>query len=87
MLPSHNYTSYLYPWARLVLDLKELLASFDCHLVTCHIANFHNVQGNATPHPGTVLSTFLQYLAQLIFHIVCPYGAEDPPPFLQHPEI
>ena len=45
-----------YPWARLVLDLKELLLSFDRHLLTCLIAN--NVQGNATPHPGTVLSSF-----------------------------
>ena len=34
-----------YPWARLVLDLKELLLSFDRHLLTCLIAN--NVQGNA----------------------------------------
>ena len=45
-----------YPWARLVLDLKELLLSFDRHLLTCLIAN--NMQGNATPHPGTVLSSF-----------------------------
>ena len=45
-----------YPWARLVLDLKELLPSFDRHLITCLIAN--HVQGNNTPHPGTVLSSF-----------------------------
>ena len=50
-----------YPWARLVLDLKELLISFDRHLITCLIAN--HVQGNAAPHPGTVLSSFLQHLA------------------------
>ena len=45
-----------YPWARLVLDLKKLLISFDRHLITCLIAN--QVQGNATPNPGTVLSSF-----------------------------
>ena len=39
-----------YPWARLVLDLKEFLLSFDRHLITCLIAN--HVQGNNTPHPG-----------------------------------
>eukprot|EP00434_Breviolum_minutum_P037976 symbB.v1.2.033674.t1/scaffold4216.1/size42974/5 len=39
-----------YPWARLVLDLEELLICFDRHLITCLIAN--HVQGNATPHPG-----------------------------------
>ena len=74
-----------YPWTRLVLDLKELLVSFDRHLVTCLIAN--NVQGNVAPHPGTVLSSFLQHLAQLLLHIIAPIGAEDPPPFLHRPEI
>ena len=73
-----------YPWARLVLDLKELLISFDRHLLTCLIAN--NVQGNAIPHPGTVLSSFLQHLAQLLLLIIAPFHADDPPPFL-HPEI
>ena len=71
-----------YPWARLVLDLKELLLSFDRHLITCLIAN--NVQGNATPHPGTVLSSFLHHLAQLILLIIAPHDADDPPPFLHH---
>ena len=47
-----------------MFDLKELLISFDRHLITCLIAN--QVQGNATPHPGTVLSSFLHHLAQLI---------------------
>ena len=74
-----------YPWARLVLDLKELLISFDRHLLTCLIAN--NVQGNATPHPGTVLSSFLQHLPQLLLLIIAPFDADDPPPFLHHPEI
>ena len=68
-----------------MIDLKELLVSFDRHLVTCLIAN--NVQGNDAPHPGTVLSSFLQHLAQLLLHIIAPFGAEDPPPFLHHPEI
>ena len=62
--PAHNAAltqlPLTYPWARLVLDLKELLLSFDRHLLTCFIAN--NVQGNATPHLGTVLSSFLQHL-------------------------
>ena len=74
-----------YPWARLVLDLKELLISFDRHLITCLIAN--HVQGNATPHPGTVLSSFLQHLAQLILLIIAPHDTDDAPPFLHHPEI
>ena len=74
-----------YPWARLVLDLKELLPSFDRHLITCLIAN--HVQGNNTPHPGTVLSSFLQHLAQLILLIIAPYDTDDAPPFLHHPEI
>ena len=74
-----------YPWARLVLDLKELLLSFDRHLITCLIAN--NVQGNATPHPGTVLSSFLHHLAQLILLIIAPHDADDPPPFLHHQAI
>ena len=74
-----------YPWARLVLDLKELLLSFDRHLLTCLIAN--NVQGNATPHPGTVLSSFLQHLAQLLLLIMPPHDADDAPSFLHHPEI
>ena len=74
-----------YPWARLVLDLKELLISFDRHLITCLIAN--QVQGNASPHPGTVLSSFLQHLAQLILLIIAPHDTDDAPPFLHHPEI
>ena len=74
-----------YPWARLVLDLKELLISFDRHLITCLIAN--QVQGNATPHPGTVLSSFLHHLAQLILLIIAPPGTDNAPPFLHHPEI
>ena len=49
-----------YPWARLVLDLKELLLSFDRHLLTCLIAN--NVQGNATPHPGLSSQAFSSIL-------------------------
>ena len=72
-------------WARLVLDLKELLLSFDRHLLTCLIAN--HVQGNATPHPDTVLSNFLQHLAQLLLLIIAPHDADDAPPFLHHPEI
>ena len=72
-----------YPWARLVLDLKELLPSFDRHLITCLIAN--HVQGNNTPHPGTVLSSFLQHLAQLILLIIAPHDTDDAPPFLHHP--
>ena len=74
-----------YPWARLVLDLKELLISFDRHLITCLIAN--QVQGNDTPHPGNVLSSFLQHLAQEILLIIAPPGTDDAPPFLHHPEI
>ena len=74
-----------YPWARLVLDLKELLISFDRHLITCLIAN--QVQGNATPHPCTVLSSFLHHLAQTILLIIAPPGTDDAPPFLHHPEI
>ena len=68
-----------------MLDLKELLISFDRHLITCLIAN--QVQGNATPHPGTVLSSFLQHLAQLILLIIAPHDTDDAPPFLHHPEI
>ena len=49
-----------YPWARLVLDLKELLLSFDRRLLTCLIAN--NVQGNATPHPGLSSQAFSSIL-------------------------
>ena len=74
-----------YPWARLVLDLKELLLSFDRHLLTCLIAN--KVQGNSTPHPGTVLSSFLQHLAQLLLLIIAPHDADDAPPFLHRPQI
>ena len=74
-----------YPWARLVLDLKELLLSFDRHLITSLIAN--HVQGNNTPRPGTVLSIFLQHLAQLILLIIAPHDTDDAPPFLHHPEI
>ena len=73
-----------YPWARLVLDLKELLLSFDRHLLTCLIAT--NVQGNATPDPGTVLSSFLQHLAHLLLLIIAPHDADDAP-FLHHPQI
>ena len=69
-----------YPWARLMLDLKELLPSFDRHLITCLIAN--HVQGNNPPHPGTVLSSFLQHLAQLILFIIAPHDTDDAPPFL-----
>ena len=74
-----------YPWARLVLDLKELLLSFDRHLITCLIAN--HMQGNNPPHPGTVLSSFLQHLAQLILLIIAPHDTDDAPPFLHHLEI
>ena len=74
-----------YPWARFVLDLKELLISFDRHLITCLIAN--QVQGNDTSHPGNVLSSFLQHLAQEILLIVAPPGTDDAPFFLHHPEI
>ena len=75
----------IYPWVRLLLDLKELLISFDRHLITCLIAN--QVQGNATPHPCTVLSSFLHHLAQLILLIIALPGTDDAPPFLHHPEI
>ena len=68
-----------------MLDLKELLISFDRHLITCLIAN--QVQGNATPHPCTVLSSFLHHLAQSILLIIAPPGTDDAPPFLHHPEI
>ena len=44
------------------------------------------MQGNATPHPGAVLSSFLQHLAQLLL-IIAPHDADDAPPFLHHPEI
>ena len=74
-----------YPWARLVLGMKELLLSFDRHLITCLIAN--QVQGNDPPHPGTVLSSFLHHLGQLILLIIAPHDTDDAPPFLQHPEI
>ena len=84
-LPPKHYAALTqlpltYPWARLVLDLKELLLCFDRHLITCLIAN--HVQGNNTPHPGTVLSSFLQYLAQLILLIIAPHDTDDAPPFL-----
>ena len=72
-----------YPWARLVLEMKELLLSFDRHLITCLIAN----QGNDPSHPGTVLSSFLHHLGQLILLIIAPHHTDDAPPFLQHPEI
>ena len=74
-----------YPWARLVLDMKELLLSFDRHLITCLIAN--QVQGNDPLHPDTVLSSFLHHLGQLILLIIAPHDTDDAPPFLQHPEI
>ena len=74
-----------YPWARLVLNVKELLLSFDRHLITCLIAN--QVQGNDPSHPGTVLSSFLHHLGQLILLIIAPYDTDDASPFLQHPEI
>ena len=65
--------------------MKELLLSFDRHLITCLIAN--QVQGNDPPHPGTVLSSFLHHLGQLILLIIAPHDTDDAPPFLQHPEI
>ena len=75
----------IYPWARLVLDMKELLLSFDRHLITCLIAN--QVQGNDPLHPDTVLSSFLYHLGQLILLIIAPHDTDDAPLFLQHPEI
>ena len=77
--------SLIYSWARLVLDMKELLLSFDRHLITCLIAN--QVQGNDPFHPDTVLSSFLHHLGQLILLIIAPHDTDDAPPFLQHPEI
>ena len=77
--------SLTYPWARLVLDMKELLLSFDRHLITCLIAN--QVQGNDPSHPDTVLSSFLHHLGQLILLIIAPHNIDDAPSFLQHPEI
>ena len=74
-----------YPSARLVLDMKELLLSFDRHLITCLIAN--QVQSNDSLHPGTVLSSFLHHLGQLILLIIAPHDTDNAPPFLQHPEI
>ena len=74
-----------YPWARLVLDMKELLLSFDRHLITCLIAN--QVQGNDPLHPGTVLSSFLHHLGQLILLIIAPHDTDDAPPFLQHSKV
>ena len=74
-----------YPWTQLVLDMKELLLSFDRHLITCLIAN--QVQGNDPLHPDTVLSSFLHHLGQLILLIIAPHDTDDAPPFLQHPEI
>ena len=65
--------------------MKELLLSFDRHLITCLIAN--QVQGNDPSHPGTVLSNFLHHLGQLILLIIAPHDTNDAPPFLQHPEI
>ena len=40
-----------------------------------------------TPHPGMVLSSFLQHLAQLILLIIAPHDTDDAPPFLHHPAI
>ena len=68
-----------------MLDLKELLISLDRHLITCLIAN--QMQGNDTLHPGNVLSSFLQHLAQEILLIIAPPGTDDAPLFLHHPEI
>ena len=55
-----------YPWARLVLDLKELLISFDRHLITCLIVN--QVQGNDTSHPDNVL-LWRSFHARPIFYM------------------
>jgi len=45
------------------------------------------VQGYATPHPCTVLSSFLHHLAQSILLIIAPPGTDDAPSFLHHLEI
>ena len=76
--------SLTYPWARFVLDLKQLLILFARHLITCVIAN--QVQGNDTSHPGNVLSSFLPHLAEILL-IIAPPGTNDAPPFLYHQEI
>ena len=41
----------------------------------------------SSPFPGTVLSSFLHHLEQLILLIIAPHDTDDAPPFLQHPEI
>ena len=74
-----------YPWASMVLDLKEVLPVYDHHLTACLIAN--NAAGSPPPHPGSVLFYFLDQLAQFILNIISPPNAEDPPPFLNHTEI
>ena len=45
------------------------------------------MQSNDPLHPGTVLSSFLHHLGQLILLIIAPHDTDDAPPFLQHPEI
>ena len=65
--------------------MKELLLSFDRHLITCLIAN--QVQSNDPPDPDTVLSSFLHHLGQLILLIIAPHDTDDASPFLQHSEI
>ena len=72
-----------YPWARLVLDMKELLLFFDRHLITCLIANHR-----ATILPIRIRSfQALYHLGQLILLIIAPHDTDDAPSFLQHPEI
>ena len=72
-------------WQATTSPTRKIPLLPDRHLITCLIAN--HVQGNNTPHPGTVLSSFLQHLAQLILLIIVFHDTDDAPPFLHHPKI
>lgn len=63
------------------LTSASSLAPYSARILLCLIAN--NVQDKAASHLGTVLSSFLRHLAQLLLHIIATFDAEDLPLFLQ----
>ena len=67
-----------------MLDLKELLISFDRHLITCLIAN--QVQATPLPTRARFFQVFSTPRSEHLTHHRPP-GTDDAPPFLHHPEI
>ena len=83
LLHSLTSASSLAPYSALT-QLLVLLTSRNFYLIRILlrlIAN--NVQDKAASHLGTVLSSFLRHLAQLLLHIIATFDAEDLPLFLQ----